>query len=444
MTDNTTLHTLETQLTQHYISIDVLLGFFALSTLDRSRPDWRTMLDEQLCACIQLLGGVREPDLLKITGVDQSTINRRVRALHAAGTIRVTSYATGTVGKPAKWLQMPESTDLDATERAERLAIAQHIIAYRTAWLATQTPPVAPNPAPEPGTEDQPLITMDEMDKSATAADSFAATSPTPAAKQTSAELTPPAQATPPPVQPTLPPQPTQPAIKAIPSSYPISPIALATDTQALPPLWYRSFYLWMTPLIALGLFSYSMNEWAAIVTFTTQVGIPMLWLSGAIMLIALLVQYRETIFASFHPVEHRILIVSSILIIAVAVVQSGLWDLARARWSGETYPVTPQPAPIVIAPTPLALPESTILRPTASCTHGGTARITAPRGLRLRAYADTTAPVLTTLAQNTLVTVLCTEPITAESIRWVQIQYGEQHGWVAATANGTPYLTHP
>lgn len=443
MTDSTILHTLKIQLSQHHIPSDVLPTFFALTTLDRSHSDWRAILDGQLCACIQLLGAVREPDLIKITGVDQSTINRRVRALHTAGAIRVTTYATGTVGKPAKWLQPPESADLDAEQCAERLTIAQQIMAYRAAWLATQIPPAASHPTPKLGTEAQPPITMDDLPESATAADPLLTAPPSPAADR-SGEPTPPTQAAPPPVQPTLPPQPTQPAIKGIPSSYPFPPIALATAVQPIPPLWYRSFYLWMTPLIALGIFSYMMNEWAAIVAFTTQVGIPMLWLGGAVMLIALLVQYRETVFASFHPVEHRILIVTSMLIIAVAVTQSSLWDLAHARWNGETRSVVHQPAPLVAAPTPLALPEARILRPTASCTPSGTAHVTAPRGLRLRQDANTSATVLTTIPHNTVVTMLCATAITADSIQWIQIQHGDQQGWVAELGNGTRYLTRP
>ncbi len=446
MTDTTSLQNLEAHLAEHHIPVDVLRTFFQLATLDRSRPDWRTTLDDQICACIQLLGGVREPDLIKITGVDQSTINRRVRALHAAGTIRTITYTTGTAGKPAKWLQPPESADLDAPERAERLTVAQHIIAYRAAWLASQPVAAAPAPDPAPTMAPEPPLPADEptpAPEQPQAATTEAITHPDPApAESASAADQPPAPALAPPKADASTP------IREIPTHYPVPlvpvPAAPRTPAQAVPPLWYRSFYLWMAPLIALGSFSYLMNEWAAIVAFTTQVGIPLLWLSGAIFLISLLVEHRETVFARFYPVEHRALVVASLLILAVAIVQSGLWDLARTRWTGTALPSATQPAPIAAAPTPLTLPELAIPRPTATCPHSGPARISAPRGLRLRQSPNTAAAVLTTIPQHTSITMLCTEPVTSEGIRWAHIQHGTQQGWVAADAAGTSYLTRP
>jgi hypothetical protein len=429
MTNSTSLYSLEIQLTQHHISIDVLLNFFQLATLDRSHPDWRTTLDNQICTCIQLLGSVREPDLIKITGVDQPTINRRTRELSNAGTIRVARYGSRTVGKPAKWLQPPESADLDAEQRETCLSIAQLIIAYRAAWLTTQPAPAPPDSQPA---QDQAVLAVDDQPELPTAPD-------LPAADHTD-------DAPPVPALPDLPAAP-QPAPQRIITPAPMRPdprsAVLASEITALPPLWYRSFYFWMTPLVALGLYSFVMNERAALVAFATQMGIPLLWFSGAIMLIGLLVEHRERIFASFYPVEHRALTLACGLIIAVAVVQSGLWAYARTLWTGTPTPDSQWVMPTMI-PTPLVLPEMDIPRPTDACNHGGSARITAPTKLRIRQYPSTDAPIIGALEPDTFVTILCSEPISNEGITWVQIQQGNQYGWIAESANGIPYLTRP
>lgn len=420
MTHSTLLDTLEIQLTQHGIPVDVLPTFFQLATLDRSCSDWRTTLDDQICACIQLLGGVREPDLIKITGVDQPTINRRTRELSNAGTIRVARYGSGTAGKPAKWLQPPESADLDTEQRETCLTTAQIIIAYRMAWLASQPAPTAPDPQPA---EEQAEVAADNQPELPAATDPPAADVPTAA------------------------PAPAPPAPQRIVTPTPMQPeprsAVVASEVTALAPLWYRSFYFWMTPLVALGLFSFVINERAALMAFATEMGVPLLWLLGASALIILLVDQYKRIFASFYPIEHRALALACGLVITVAVVQSGLWAYARTLWTDTPTPDSRWVIPTMI-PTPLVLPEMTIPRPTAACPHGGSARVTAPTKLRIRQYASTDAPIIGALEPNTFVTILCSDPISNAGITWVQIQHGNQYGWIAESANGTPYLTRP
>jgi uncharacterized protein YraI len=51
---------------------------------------------------------------------------------------------------------------------------------------------------------------------------------------------------------------------------------------------------------------------------------------------------------------------------------------------------------------------------------------------------------VLTTIPHNTRVTILCATAITADGIQWVQIQHGNQQGWVAEATGSTRYLTRP
>lgn len=425
MADSTSLFTLETQLAQHGIPADALPIFFQLATLDRNRPDWRTTLDDQICACIQLLGGVREPDLIKIMGVDQPTINRRTRDLSNTGTIRVARYVSGTAGKPAKWLQPPESEDLDAEQRETCLSIAQLIIAYRAAWLATQPAPAAPDP--QPAEEHVEVADDNQTELPAApdlpAADPIADVSPTPAI----------------PELPTAPPAPQRIVTPAPMRPEPRSAVVNTTGA----PFWYRSFYFWMTPLVALGLYSFVINEQAALVAFATQMGIPLLWFIGASALIVLLIDQYKRIFASFYPVEYRALALACGLVIAVAVVQSGLWSYARTLWTDTPTPDSRWVIPTMI-PTPLVLPEMAILRPTPACEHGGSARITAPTRLRIRQYASTDAPIIGALEPDTFVSILCTEPISKEGITWVQIHQGNQYGWIAESANGTPYLTRP
>lgn len=424
MADSTPHQSIAAKLTQHGLPVDTLPTFFQLATLDRSRPDWRLTLDDQICTCIQLLGGVREPDLIKITGVDQPTINRRTRELSNAGAIRVARYGSGTAGKPAKWLQPPESTDLDVEQRETCLSIAQLIIAHRATWLASQPAPAAPDPQPA---DKHVEVAADNQPELSTAPD-------------IPADHT--ADAPPAPALPELPAAPPIPQHIVTPAPMRPEPRSAVVDTTRAP-FWYRSFYFWMTPLVALGLYSFVINERAALVAFATQMGVPLLWLLGASALIVLLVDQYKRIFASFYPIEHRALALACGLVVAVAVVQSGLWAYARTLWTGTPTPDSRRVIPTII-PTPLVLPEMAIPRPTPACEHAGSAHVTTPARLRIRQYTSINAPIIGTLAPDTFVTILCTTPFTSEGIQWVQIQQGEQYGWVAESANGTPYLTRP
>lgn len=119
MADSTSHQGIETQLAHHGIPVDALPRFFQLATLDRSRSDWRTTLDDQICMCIQLLGSVREPDLIK--GRDQPTINCRTRELSNAGTIRVVRYAPAMRGAaPAALLVLLGCVGVTLTRRGLR------------------------------------------------------------------------------------------------------------------------------------------------------------------------------------------------------------------------------------------------------------------------------------------------------------------------------------
>jgi hypothetical protein len=75
------------------------------------------------------------------------------------------------------------------------------------------------------------------------------------------------------------------------------------------------------------------------------------------------------------------------------------------------------QPSPAALSPTPL--PAYVIV-----ATDGA--------GANLRAGPSTSAPVITTLAEGTLVEVL-DDPVSVEGRSWRQIRSGDRQGWVVA-----------
>ena len=138
MPKSPTVSTLANQLKRRGVRLNTLHATLRIAELDgKHRVRER---GQRLCKFVAMLGGVREPDLVAITGLTQPTLWRLVQSLQDAGALRVVAtYRDYVPGRRAKWLQPPGTPDI-IDERRAALAETAHLIrAYIPLWRTEQT-----------------------------------------------------------------------------------------------------------------------------------------------------------------------------------------------------------------------------------------------------------------------------------------------------------------
>src|ERR671933_1205840 len=132
-----TVSTLQNQLKRRGVRLNTLHATLRIAELEGARR--RKEREQRICKFVDMLGGVRMPDLVAISGLTQPTLWRLLAGLRGAGRLRmVSSYNDRTPGRRATWLQPLDSPDLDDDRRAALVETAQLIKAYIPLWQAEQ------------------------------------------------------------------------------------------------------------------------------------------------------------------------------------------------------------------------------------------------------------------------------------------------------------------
>ena len=132
-----TVSTLQNQLKRRGVRLNTLHATLRIAELEGARR--RKEREQRICKFVDMLGGVRMPDLVAISGLTQPTLWRLLAGLQRAGTLRVvSSYHDRVPGRRATWLQPPGSPDLDDDRRAALVETAALIKAYIPLWQAEQ------------------------------------------------------------------------------------------------------------------------------------------------------------------------------------------------------------------------------------------------------------------------------------------------------------------
>jgi hypothetical protein len=137
MQDQESVAALQRKLKRHGVHLNTLHATLRIAELEgKHRVRER---GQRICKFVAMLGGVREPDLVAISGLTQPTLWRLLAGLQRAGTLRVvTSYHDRVPGRRATWIQPPGSPDLDGDRRATLVETAALIKAYIPLWQAEQ------------------------------------------------------------------------------------------------------------------------------------------------------------------------------------------------------------------------------------------------------------------------------------------------------------------
>ena len=130
-----TVSTLQNQLKRRGVRLNTLHATLRIAELEGARR--RKEREQRICKFVDMLGGVREPDLVAISGLTQPTLWRLLAGLQRAGALRVvSSYHDRVPGRRATWLQPLGSPDLDDDRRAALVETAALIKAYIPLWQA--------------------------------------------------------------------------------------------------------------------------------------------------------------------------------------------------------------------------------------------------------------------------------------------------------------------
>ena len=493
MHNHLTADELRRQLKRRGVHLNTLHALLRIASLDPRRPDFRKERDTRIRKFIVMLEGIREPDLVAIARVPQPTVWRIVEGLRTSGAVRVVAdYTDRSIARRAKWLQPPGSPDIPDARRAELVETAELIKSYLPLWVAehaaaqaAKVAPAAPEPPPPPlpirqaqavprpevpdptirhlKNDDQlpppvpapvlrpPIAPAPQVEPSTNLGeirsqlvDGFGDDRDTP---HTVAEPVPQPLYAPVhyPLVPAPPPRPYVP-----PASYP-APLAapLGIYTPAAP--WERPYphlpppepFPWgfagkmgLGSVVVSVLITIVLLFGVAIWQWTHAWGPTLLWFGAGSSLVGLVLWKGDAWWDTFG--DRTPLISRSTVALGLVLM---FWPTGLGRWTwqvtGALTPPVSMPPAAPAAPVVHPAPPSP---PPATC---GPARVTAPRGLRLRSRAGLDTDIVGKLPQGTLVELLC--PFEDRgTIRWVLVRVDGRAGWVAAAEGDAVYLVRP
>ena len=135
---------LRRQLKRRGVRLNTLHAALRIPYLDERKRTYHREREQRIVKLVEMLGGVRAPDLVSIIGTPQPTVWRMVERLRSAGTIRVvTTYRDGVPGRRAAWLQPAGSADIPDDRRGALLETAAIITSYVIPWQLEQAAAVA-------------------------------------------------------------------------------------------------------------------------------------------------------------------------------------------------------------------------------------------------------------------------------------------------------------
>ena len=139
MPDHPTVATLQRQLKRRGVRLNTLHAALRIPYLDERKRTYAREREQRIVKLVEMLGGLRAPDLVALIQTPQPTVWRIVERLRRAGALRVVStYRDGVPGRRAAWLQPPGSPDLGDARRAALVATAELIRTYRPLWQREQ------------------------------------------------------------------------------------------------------------------------------------------------------------------------------------------------------------------------------------------------------------------------------------------------------------------
>ena len=134
-----TVTSLANQLKRRGVRLNTLHAALRIPYLDERVRSYSRDRDQRIIKLVAMLGGVRAPDLVRISGLTQPTLWRLVDRLQRAGAIRVvTTYRDHVPGRQATSIQPPGSPDRADERRAYLAETAELIRAYNRLWQDEQ------------------------------------------------------------------------------------------------------------------------------------------------------------------------------------------------------------------------------------------------------------------------------------------------------------------
>ncbi len=131
---------LQGKLKRRSVRLNTLHAALRIPYLDPRTTHYLREREQRLVKLVTMLGGIREPDLVRILELPQPTLWRVVEHLCITGALRVErGYRDRTAGARAKWVQPPGSPDLDDDRRAQLMETARLIREYRPLWQMEQS-----------------------------------------------------------------------------------------------------------------------------------------------------------------------------------------------------------------------------------------------------------------------------------------------------------------
>ncbi len=126
---------LQGKLKRRSVRLNTLHAALRIPYLDPRTTHYLREREQRLVKLVTMLGGIREPDLVRIMELPQPTLWRVVEQLRLAGALRVErGYRDRTAGARAKWVQPPGSPDLDDERRVKLIETARLIREYCPLW----------------------------------------------------------------------------------------------------------------------------------------------------------------------------------------------------------------------------------------------------------------------------------------------------------------------